>query len=63
MNERERIQEWVRFYKLSPLKYEMNALLAVYKNDGEEMLQSVLKELGLLRSLDLVKDAASDKRR
>ena len=62
MNDKERVGEWVRFYKQSPLKYEMNALIAVYKNDGEGMLQSVLKELGLLQSVDLVKDAVGDER-
>lgn len=56
--QRERISDWVRFYKQSPLKYEMNALLAVLSTDGEEMLRSVLKELGLTKSEDLVKDAA-----
>lgn len=52
------VRDWVSFYKQSPLKYEMNALLAIYKADGEEMLGAVLKELGLVRSIDLVKDAA-----
>jgi hypothetical protein len=50
--------EWVRFYKQSPLKYNMNALLAVLENDGEAMLLSVLKSLGLTQSLALVKDAS-----
>lgn len=49
--------DWVRFYKQSPLKYEMNALIAVLKSDGEQMLLEVLKELGLTKSVDLVKDA------
>jgi hypothetical protein len=37
----------------------MNALLAIYQNDGEQMLLSVLKELGLTESLALIKDAAN----
>lgn len=49
--------EWCAFYRKSPLKYEMNALIAVYKNDGEKMLGLVLRELGLSNSSDLVKDA------
>ena len=49
--------EWCAFYRNSPLKYEMNALLAVYQNDGEAMLRKVLRELGLERSEDLVKAA------
>jgi hypothetical protein len=36
----------------------MNALLAIYQNDGEQMLMAVLKELGLTASIELVKDAA-----
>lgn len=57
MNKSERVQDWCRFYKQSPLKYEMNALLSVLQSDGEEMLSAVLKELGLTQSLALVKDA------
>jgi hypothetical protein len=55
--QRERISEWVRLYRQSPLKYEMNALLSVLETDGEQMLSAVLKELGLTASVDLVKDA------
>lgn len=58
MTRAERIKEWTRFYQQSPLHYNMNALLAVYESDGEAMLADVLKELGLLRSVDLVKDAS-----
>lgn len=50
--------DWVRFYKISPSKYEMRALISVLENDGEKMLSSVLKELGLSLSVDLVRDAA-----
>lgn len=54
---RARIADWVAFYRASPLRYEMNALLAVLETDGEQMLLAVLKELGLMSSVDLVKDA------
>lgn len=58
------VRDWVAFYKQSPLKYEMNALIACLKSDGEGILASVLRELGLQQSVDLVKDAAkSDNRR
>ena len=33
----------------------MNALLAILKNDGEQMLSAVLKELGLTDSAILLK--------
>jgi hypothetical protein len=56
--QRERISEWVRLYRHSPLKYEMNALLSVLETDGEQMLMAVLKDLGLTDSIELVKDAA-----
>ena len=59
VTEKERVMDWVRFYKQSPLKYEMNALIACYESDGEQILGSVLKELGLLQSADLIKDAAN----
>ena len=55
---RNRKEDWVRFYKASPSKYEMRALIAVYENHGDEMLAEVLAALGLGSSADLVKDAA-----
>ena len=58
---RERITDWVKFYKQSQLNYRMNALLAVLKSDGEQMLLEVLKELGLTKSVDLVKDASDNR--
>lgn len=60
MTERQRLMDWVGFYKASAAKYNMNALIAVYENDGERMLAAVLKELGLTLSVDLVKDAAKN---
>lgn len=58
----ERAKEWANFYRRSPQKYNMNALLAVLENDGEKVLTRVLAELGLARSVDLVKDAAKNDR-
>ena len=55
--QRERITEWVKFYRQSQLNYRMNALLAVLETDGEKMLVAVLKELGLTESSALIKDA------
>jgi phage terminase large subunit-like protein len=57
MTRAEAIKEWAAFYKQSPQKYNMNALLAVLENGGESMLAAVLNELGLESSLELVKDA------
>ena len=56
--QRERITEWKRWYEASSPGYQMNALLAILKNDGEQMLSVVLRELGLATATDLVKDAA-----
>lgn len=58
MTPAEKVQDWCHFYRVSPSKYQMNALLAVLKNDGEKILVDVLKSLKLERSVDLVKDAA-----
>ena len=60
MTRSERIKEWAMYYRASPQKYNMNALLAVLKTDGEQMLQAVLKEIGLESALELVKDAAKN---
>lgn len=61
MTDKEKVQEWVRFYKQSPLKYNMNALIAVLRSDPA-LLPVVLKELGLSKSEDLVRDAAKNYR-
>ena len=58
LTETEKKMDWVRYYRASPGRYEMRALIAVFENDGEKMLEEVLKELGLLSGVDLVKDAA-----
>ena len=60
MTKTERVKEWAAYYRASPLKYNMNALLAVLKTDGEKMLADVLREIGLESSLELVKDAAKN---
>lgn len=60
VSERERIMDWVKYYRISPAGYNFSALIAVYRNDGEKILQAVLKELGLTVSSDLVKDAAQN---
>ena len=53
-----RIKDWANYYKVSPGRYEMRALVACYDNDGEAVLREVLKELGLTQSIDLIRDAA-----
>jgi hypothetical protein len=64
MTEAERVREWVNYIRVTERHYEMGALLTVLKNDGEKILLRVLTELGLLRSVDLVKFAAQhDKRK
>jgi hypothetical protein len=62
MTESDKVKEWAAFYRASPQRYNMNALLAVYENEGEKILSRVLAELGLARSVDLVKDAAKNDR-
>lgn len=58
MNESERLEEWVRCYRASLLK--LNALQAVLENDGEQMLEKVLKRLGLASASDVVKATKDD---
>lgn len=48
----------MRWYKASSPGYQTNALLAVLKNDGMKMLETVLRELGLQKSSDLLKEMA-----
>ena len=55
MTEAERIEEWLRHFKVCHLK--VNALEAVLVNDGEKMLGKVLRRLGLESSLDLIKES------
>jgi hypothetical protein len=56
MGEKERIQEWIRWWKIGPPGYQYNSLVAILRNDGEKMLRSVLKELGLGDSTALLKE-------
>lgn len=53
MTEAERIEEWVRHFKVCHLK--VNALCAVLENDGEQILLKVLKKLGMESTLELIK--------
>ncbi len=48
--------DWIRFYKASQPDYKAHALSAVLRNDGIKMLHSVLRELKLEKSVDLVSD-------
>lgn len=61
MTESEKVAEWTRWYRASSLK--MNALTAVLNNDGEQMLEKVLKGLGLVSASDVVKASRDDHRR
>lgn len=56
------VKDWAAYYRQSPLNYQMSALIACYKSDGEGILASVLSDLGLLDSVSLVKDAIRDNR-
>jgi hypothetical protein len=56
LTEKERLQEWIRWWKIGPPGYQYNSLVSIYRNDGEQMLRNVLKELGLLDSVSLLKE-------
>lgn len=53
----EKVNEWVRYYQAAILKF--GALRAVYRNDGEKMLESVLEALKLQSASDVVKACKS----
>jgi hypothetical protein len=64
MTEAEKVREWLNYIRVSERNYELGALLTILRNDGEKILLRVLTELGLLRSVDLVKFCAQhDKRK
>lgn len=52
MNDTQKVEEWVRHYNAAVLKF--NALRAVLENDGQKMLERVLKKLGLESASDVV---------
>jgi hypothetical protein len=57
MTEAQRVSDWIHLYKVSVSRYQMSTLISCYKNDGEQVLRKVLKNLGMELSLELVKDA------
>lgn len=58
MTESEKADDWVRYFKA--IQYSrMGTLQAVLRNDGERVLDLVLKRLGLVSASDVVK-ATSD---
>ena len=61
MSPSEKKRMWVDYVKASPSGYTPNALVAVYRAEGREMLNAVLKELGLALSVDLIARHAEDK--
>lgn len=59
--EKQRVDEWTRWYRVSSPGYQTNALLAILENDGPKMLQKVLLELGLVSALELILDMSRKK--
>lgn len=58
--ETDTVHDWIAYYKASPKLYQALALLAVLRNDGEKVLNRVLRELGLDRTADLLKAMDKD---
>jgi hypothetical protein len=56
LTETEKVAEWIHFYKASPKGYQANALRAILKNDGEKLLNRVLRELKLEKTVDLLNE-------
>jgi hypothetical protein len=61
MTASERRQMWVDYVKASPEGYIPNALSAVLRAEGPEMLSAVLKALGWSLSVDLIKRHSEDR--
>ena len=54
MTNAEKVKMWTDYVKASPEGYIPNALAAVLKAEGKEVLSSVLKQLGYSLSVDLI---------
>ena len=54
MNQTEKKNDWLRFIKASQSTYKLNALKAVFENDGLAMLKACLADLGWEQSVDLI---------
>ena len=57
MNDTEKAQDWIRYFKVVP---KLSTLRAVERNDGRETLQRVLKGLGLASPLDVIEKCTGD---
>lgn len=58
--ETDEVRDWVHFYKASPKLYQANALSAVLRSSGEKVLNRVLRELSLEKTVDLLKEMDKD---
>ena len=54
MTQSEKRKMWADYVKASPPGYYANALSAIYRAEGKEMLSAVLKDLGWTLSVDLI---------
>jgi hypothetical protein len=61
MTPSEKKKMWVDYVKAGPPGYVPSALVAVLRAEGKEMLNAVLKDLGLALSVDLIVKHAEDK--
>ena len=55
MTEAQKRDDWIRWVKSSNGDYLPKAIWAVWKNDGEGMLNQVLKACKLERTVDVIK--------
>jgi len=61
VNQKEKKNEWLRFIRQSQSSYKLNALKAVFDNDGKQMLEACLSELGWTQSVDLILQVESQR--
>lgn len=57
MTESDKANDWVRYFKIVP---KLSTLRAVEKNDGRNVLEKVLKQLGLASPLDVIRECKGD---
>lgn len=57
MTESEKASDWIRYFKAVP---KLSTLRAVKRNDGPEVLNKVIRGLGLASPLDVIEKCTGD---
>lgn len=57
MSEADKVSDWIRYFKVVP---KLSTLRAVKRNDGAEVLNKVIRGLGLGSALDVIEKCTGD---